>query len=104
MVDLIHLQQDRVDNIVAHQLKVVLVQKVCHVFFGPREKIVQADHLQHRSDNKQRPTDQQRISGISTSDRFTVPGKTVSGEHWSKQASGVRQNYSRNNHIKTFSH
>jgi hypothetical protein len=46
VVDLVHLQQDWLDDIVPDQLKVGLVQQVHDVVLGAGEKVVQADDLQ----------------------------------------------------------
>lgn len=49
VVDLVHLQQDALRDVVAHHLKVGLANEVQHVLLAAREEIVQADHLHHQS-------------------------------------------------------
>ena len=45
MVDLVDLEQDGLDDVVADELKVGLVQQVRHVLLAAREEVVDADHL-----------------------------------------------------------
>ena len=47
VVDLVHLQQDALRDVVAHHLKVGLVKEVQHVLLAAREEVVQADDLHH---------------------------------------------------------
>ena len=43
--DLVDLEQQRLDNIMAQQFKVGLVKQVCDVLFGSSEKVVHANDL-----------------------------------------------------------
>ena len=52
VVDLVHLQQDALRDVVAHHLKVGLANEVQHVLLAAREEIVQADHLHHQSSKR----------------------------------------------------
>jgi hypothetical protein len=45
VVDLIDLQQDRLDHVVANQLEGVVVEQVLDVRAPPREEVVEAEHL-----------------------------------------------------------
>ena len=45
MVDLVNLQQDRVDNIVPNKLEVGHIQKVLDVVLGSSEEVVNTDDL-----------------------------------------------------------
>lgn len=45
MVDLIHLQQDRLDDIVADQLEAGVSKVMHHVFLPPGEEVIDHDHV-----------------------------------------------------------
>ena len=45
MINLIHLQQNRLNHIVPNQTKVGMVQPVFHIGLAPGEKVVEYDHL-----------------------------------------------------------
>jgi len=44
--DIINLKKDRLGDIVAYQLEVVLANQMCDIFLAPSEEIVQADDLE----------------------------------------------------------
>jgi predicted XRE-type DNA-binding protein len=45
VIDLIDLQQDRIDHIMTNQLKIAFLEKVSNVFARACEEIVEADDL-----------------------------------------------------------
>src|SRR5581483_866739 len=45
VIDLVHLQRQRLGDVVAHQLEAVVVQQVLDVDPRPGEEVVQTDHL-----------------------------------------------------------
>ena len=45
VVDLVHLEAERIHHVVAHQLEVVAVEQVIHVALLAGEEVVEADHV-----------------------------------------------------------
>ena len=48
VVDLVHLQQNALCDVMAHHFKIGLANEVQHILLAAREEIVQADDLHHK--------------------------------------------------------